>query len=549
MSSARDQLTQKQELLVKARKRFDATASAKDSLLEYMRLTMPDPQDPDDVTRTKYQITPQARLLCQIIEKCERREYQRVAISIGPQTGKSQILSRGAPAWLSGRDPGVNCILGSYNQDFANEFGDDVRALMNSAAHKQVFPQHQLRKGGQNKSLLITEDGGKLAFVGVGGSGTGKPADFFFVDDPIRNDDDAQSELYRERMWNWFNKVAGTRVHNNSVMIVVHTRWHEDDLIGRLCDPDHPERNKKYAGIADDWLHINIPAVVTDPKLAAALGLTLEPQVDPLVQSQFGTKPMASLWPERFSLPFLARQKRQDKRGFTALRMGRPTPEDGDYFKDTDIVEYHSPGELPKNLRMYGASDHAVTEKRKNDASVIGCVGIDENDDAWVLPDLVWDRMETDAIVETLLAQFKAHQPMLWWMESELISKSFGPFLHKRMHEERVYTAIDPVTPHADKKARARAIQGRMRMRKVHLPAFAPWYPDARNELLKFPYGTHDDFVDWLAHIGMGLTKELAASPVKLPDNVVRVGSIQWTLAQTKLKARREAREKATAAW
>ncbi|MGZ5836367.1 MAG: phage terminase large subunit [Xanthobacteraceae bacterium] len=542
-------LRQTQEDLVKARKRFDAAAGARDSLIEYMRLTMPDPNDPDDVTLSKYQITPQARLLCQIMEKVERRELQRVGISIGPQMGKSQILSRGAPAWMMGRNPEMNMILGSYNQDFANDFGDDVRAIVTSAAHRQVFPAHELRVGGASKSHLITSKNGKAAFVGVGGSGTGKPADVFVVDDPIRNDDDAQSEVHRQRVWNWFTKVANTRIHNDSAIVVVHTRWHEDDLLGRLCDPDHPMRNKDYAGIADDWTYINLPAVVDDPKLAQALGLTLELQSDPLVKSQFGSKPIAALWPERFSLNFLAKQKRMDKRGFMSLRMGKPAPEDGDYFKDSDLVLYHSPAELPKNLRKYGASDHAVTEKQKNDASVMGCVGIDDQDDIWILPDLIWDRMETDGIVESLLSLFKTHAPQLWWMESELISKSFGPFLRKRMHEESIYTTIDPVTVGKDKKSRARSIQGRMRMHKVHFPAFAPWWSDAHNELMKFPYGTHDDFVDWLAHIGQGLTKEIGATKPKDSENVIRVGGLKWMLRQTALRAKREQREKATAAW
>lgn len=542
----------------KAAARLESAREARDSMLKYLRLTMPDRNDPDDTALSGYVVTPQARLLTQLIEKVGRGEpfdvrdgqpIRNAAISIGPQTGKSQIISRAAPAWLSGRNPALNAILGSYNQDFANEFGDDVRSLVVSNAHKQVFPEYQLRKGGSAKDLLITTDGGKLAFVGVGGSGTGKPADVFVVDDPIRNDDDAQSEVYRERMWNWFTKVVSTRIHNESYVIVVHTRWHEDDLIGRLCDPDHPERNKKYAGIADDWLHINIPAVVEDERLAKALGLTLAIQQDPLVRSQFGVKPMAALWPQRFSLQFLAKQKRLDKRGFTALRMGKPAPEDGDYFHADDIVEYHSPDQLPKNLRIYGASDHAVSEKQKADSTVIGCVGVDDKDDIWVLPDLVWERMETDKTVEVLLDQFKRHRPALWWMESELISKSFGPFLHKRMLETKTYVTIDDVVPSKDKRTRARAIQGRMRMRKVHFPSFAPWYADARNQLMKFPYGTNDDFVDWLAHIGMGLTKEIAAPAGNDNEKVVQVGSIQWILAQTKKRERAEKARKAVAGW
>lgn len=524
-----------------AARRLDAVQKARDDLLVYLQLIMPDPNDPDDVTRTQYVVTPQARLLTQIVHEVERRKLQRVAVSVGPQTGKSLVLSRAAPAWLAGRNPGVNMILGSYNQDFANEFGDDVRAIIGSSAHRQVFPEHELRKGGGAKDLLISTKGGKAAFVGVGGSGTGKPADIFIVDDPIRNDDDAQSEVYRERLWQWFTRVVNTRIHNDSAVVVIHTRWHEDDLIGRLCDPDHPERDKKYAGIADEWTFINIPAVVDEPELAAALGLKLEAPSDPLVIQQFGDKPMASLWPGRFSLPFLAKQKRLDRRGFTALRMGKPAPDDGEYFKVADIVEYHSPRELPAVLRKYGASDHAVSLKQMADSTVIGCVGIDENDDIWVLPDLSWERMETDKTVEALLYQFKTHRPLLWWMESELISKSFGPFLYKRMQEERIYTSIDAVPVHKDKPTRARAIQGRMQHRKVHFPVFAPWWADAKNQLLKFPHGTHDDFVDWLAHIGQGLLKEVPAAHLsKEDDKVIAVGSIAWTLAQTRVKERRE---------
>ncbi len=534
---------------IRVAKRLIAAREAAENLLPFMRLTMPDPDDLDDVNKTLYEITPQAQILCEIMEKVERRELKRVAVSIGPQMGKSLVISRGFPAWANGRNPRINLMLGSYNQDFANEFGADVREIINSSAFKQVFPEYELRTGGAAKDLLINVQGGKSAFVGVGGSGTGKPADIFVVDDPIRNDDDAQSEVYRERLWNWFNKVATTRCHGDSAIVIVHTRWHEDDLIGRLCDPDHPERNKRYAGISDRWKYINLPAVVEDPDLARALGLKLQPQTDPFVVQQFGTKPISSIWPKRKPLSFLAEVRQQDRRAFEALNMGRPAPEDGDYFTKDMIVEYHR-HELPTDLRVYGASDHAVSTKQNADFTVLGCIGIDRNDDIWVLPDLVVDRMETDRTVEELLGQFKRNKPLLWWMENELISKSFGPFLKKRMMETSTYTALAPVTPAKDKKTRARAIQGRMQMRKVRFPAFAPWWPGARAQLLKFPYGTNDDFVDWCAHIGAGLLQEIAMSPTKAAnDAVVQTGSIQWILAQSRRQARDKKREAAQSGW
>lgn len=546
MSFDAETIAKKQEL-IRLKKRQLAHIEAKNSLLRYLELQMPDPENPEDVDLTQYIASPQAQILCRIMERVERGELQRVAVSVGPQMGKTQIISRGFPAWAAGRNPARHFILGSYNQTFAEELGNDVSAMIDSGAHRAIFPEHVQTKA--SASLHITTKGGKSAFVGVGGSGSGKPADFFVVDDPIKSDEEANSETYRERVWKWFNGIVFARARNRTGIVVVHTRWSEDDLIGRLCDPNHPERNKRYRGIAEKWTYINLPAVVEDPDLASSLGLALEIPEDPLVVEQFGRKPMAALYPQEKALPLLAEAKMMDARTFEALYMGRPAREDGEYFKADHIVEY-GPEELPSDLKFYGASDHAVSTKQDRDYTVLGCVGVDDNDDIWILPDIVWDRMPTDRTVEELLMQFKLHRPQLWWMESELISKSFGPFLHKRMVEERIYTTIDEVRPSKDKSTRARAIQGRMSMRKVRFPRFAPWYRDARTQLLRFPFGANDDFVDWLSHIGLGLMKArgLKRAPAN-DDNEPAVGSIEWIMRAAKKRAEQGRRAAANEGW
>jgi len=523
------------------------TLSAKDNMLDYMLTLQPDP-DSNDPLGSLFENTPLARLLCNVIEKVDRGELKRVCVSVGPQFGKSQVLSRGAPSWLSGRRPRRHMILGSYNDTFAQEFGGEVRDIIQSEGHKMVFPEHGLKRGSEAKDNLVTTKGGKLAFVGVGGSGTGKPADIFFVDDPFKNDDDAQSETYRNRVWNWFNSVAFSRCHKDSAIIIVHTRWHEDDLIGRLVDPDHPERNKKYKGIAERWSYYNLPAIVEDPSLAEALGLDLVVPKDPFIVQQFGEKPMASLWENRKSLAFLAEAKQNDSRIFGALYMGKPSPAGGTYFKEDHLIEYELE-ELPKNLRIYAASDHAVSEKQKADYTVMGCVGIDDLDNIWVLPSVVWERMETDRTVEEMLIMMKTEKPQVWWMESELISKSFGPFLKKRMHEEKIYTTLIPEKPSKDKRTRARAIQGRMAMGKVRFPRFAPWWANAKSQLLKFPYAANDDFVDWISWIGLGLVSEYAGDKPDEDDKVVQVGSIQWLLAAAEAEKRKKKQEASSRGW
>ena len=526
-----------------------ALREAQDDLLVFNRLIMPDVDDPDDVLKSRFEITPLARLLCQVIQRAVRGEgKRRIAVSVGPQMGKSQILSRAGPAWVQGRLPHANQILGSYNQPMASEFGDSVREIMNSPTYRQIFPDTVLRR--EQVDWLITTAGGRLAFVGRGGSGTGKPADFFWVDDPIKDNIEAQSDSTREETWNWFSRVAMTRAHSKSIIVVIHTRWNSDDLIGRLCDPEHPERSKSLRGIEKYWDYFCLPAVVDDPKLAKALGLELQIPENPEVRSAFGTKPMSSLWPGRKSLEFLAEAKIMDASGFSALYMGRPTSEEGEFFKADWLLEYDE-GDLPKDLVKYGASDHAVSVKQGKDYTVIGCVGVDANDDIWVLPDLVWERMQTDRTVEELISHMEMHRPACWWLEEELISKAFGPFLYKRMMEKKVYTLIDTIVPSKDKRTQARSIQGRMQMRKVRFPRFAHWWKDARAQLLKFDSAAYDDFVSFLSLIGLGLFKQYIPDEHKdeTTEDDLKSGSIQWILRNTEARAMHEKRARATAGW
>lgn len=538
------------EILLKAAKRLQAINAARNDLMSFIKLVKPDPQDQDDIDLSLYEETPVARLLVDIIHRVDRGILKRVCVSMPPQTGKSEVLSRNGPAWLAGRNPRRNMILGSYNQDFADEFGAEVRSILHTPAFRSIFPECIIRKGGGKTSLLTTTVNGKMAFVGVGGSGTGKPADLFFVDDPIRNDADAQSPTYRESIWSWFTKVAMTRIHNGSSIIVVQTRWSQDDLIGRLADPDHPERNGRFKGIDKRWTYINIPAIIQDPKLAKALGLTLEIPTNPDVVSMFGSDPMCSIWESRKPLPFYAEAKEADARGFSALQMGKPTPEDGDQFKAEWMVEYDRQ-DLPQDLVYYGASDHAVSQKTSADYTVLGCVGVDSRDHIWVMPDLIWKRLNTFQTVEEILMKMRQYDPAMWWMEADLISKSFGPFLYERMQDTKTYTVLDPVRPSHDKQTRSRAIEGRMSMKNVHFPRFAHWWPEAKGQMLRFPFGANDDFVDWLSWIGLGLMKQRRATPVvdDTDPDMPPVGTIAWVVKSAMLSRRKERMKMSSQGW
>lgn len=544
-----------------ALRRLIAVKEARTNMRAFMRLMMPNPENPEavallddkpEVVRagTNYQDTPQGGLFCEIIQDVGAGRRKRTGVSVPPQHGKTIHLSTFGAAWLWGSDPRSKLVVATYNEDRAAELGDDIQAVFNHPNFSMVFPGFALSPSSKGKMAMRTTAGGKLFFVGQGSGTTGKTADIFIIDDPIKDDVQVQSDDFREKLWRWFFSVAYSRGSNRTRMIVLHTRWHEDDLLGRLCDPNHPERRKLYAGIADDWEYLNLPGVIKDPELARVLGLSLEAPTDKRVIEQFGSEPMVALWASDKSLLHFSQWKRGDRRTFGALVMGEPAPDDGAFFTSDMILEY-DPEDLPKFLRFYGASDHAVSEKRQRDATVLGAVGVDKAGDIWVLPDAVWRNMETKDTVEELLAMFRRHDFMTWWMEDELISKSFGPFLRERMRKERVYTPIVTVRPSSDKLTRARAMQGRMSLRTVHFPRFAPWWVDARAQILRFPYGAHDDFVDFLSHIGNGLNTIISAEGIEAANANASIpsGSAAWIFRQAQIRAMNDKRKAANNGW
>jgi predicted phage terminase large subunit-like protein len=234
-----------------------------------------------------------------------------------------------------------------------------------------------------------------------------------------------------------------------------------------------------------------------------------------------------------------------DAPAFDSLYMGKPSPDDGDYFKAENLVVHNSPAEYPdkRELKVYAASDHALGEKQTNDYNVMGCFGVDKKNDIWIMPDLYWDRCDTGELLDEMIALMKRHEPQIWFAEDEHINKSIGPFRRKRMREEEVFkTAVQGLTSAVDLKSRARSIQGRTTQHMVHFPGWAPWWSRARAQMLKFPKATHDDFVSFLSLIGRGLDAEHPAEVEKPLEKVVRVGSIEWVKAESARRKRNETR-------
>lgn len=490
--------------------RAQAAMEARERFMPFIKFTMPDAEDPNDVTRSKYKNARHHDALARVIEEVVKGEIPFLILTMPPRHGKTEQVSKRLPAWVIGRFPQWNGVVGTYNDDFAADIGKEVRTIVKTPQFRQVFPAVSLQRGGAASDRLQTTAGGQWSFVGRGGSLTGRGAHILILDDLIKDDKEAQSQAIRDQAWNWFTKVAMTRRMGMKLVVMTFTRWHNDDPIGRLTDPENPHYNQK---LAEKIKIINLPAIAEED--------------DPL-----GRKPGEALWPDgpdKFDLDFLEEQRSLDPLGFEALYQQRPSLLDGDLFKRENI-RFYRPSELPDELRIYAASDHAVATGQRNDFTVLLKVGIDPQSNIYLL-ECDWRKMKSDVATEAMLGMCRGNmRPLLWWAEKGHISKSIGPFLKKRMLETNTYVNIREVTPVADKAQRAQSIAARVAMGKVFFPQGVPWVEKAINQMMAFPNGTHDDFVDTLAYIGLGLQSQFApaAASAKKRNELPKFGTLAW---------------------
>lgn len=488
--------------------RQQAIQAAREKFMPFIKFVMPDPEFPNDVSKSKYANAKHHDALASALERVVSGEIRFLILTMPPRHGKSEQVSRKLPAWLMGLFPDRHGIVATYNDDFASDFGKDVRSVVNSAPYKQVFPETKLMRGGGASDRLQTTKGGQWSFVGRGGSLTGRGGHILICDDLIKDDKEAQSQAIRDAAWSWFTRVAMTRRMGKKLTIMTFTRWHADDPIGRLTDPENEHYNR---ALAEKIKIINLPGIAEED--------------DPL-----GRAPGEPLWPDgpdQFDLEFLEEQRSLDPLGFAALYQGRPSVMDGTLFR-RESVRYYRPEDLPETLHFYCSSDHAVGTNQRNDPSVLLKVGLDAQENIYLL-DCIWKKMPTDEAVEAMLTMADGNmRPLLWWAEKGHISKSIGPFLKKRMLETGTFINLVEVTPAQDKATRAQSIAARFAMGKVFFPKDAWWTEKAINQLLSFPNATHDDFVDALAYIGLGLQKQIKAPGPSVPKGRPKFGTLAW---------------------
>jgi len=396
-----------------------------------------------------------------------------------PGSAKSTYVSICFPPFVMGRAPRTNVIGTSYGGDLARKFGRRCRQIARSPAYEDIMGTTLSGESSAADEWALTNESEYLG-LGILAGVTGHRADGLLVDDPIKGRQEADSETIREKTWEAYRDDLRTRLKPNAFQILILTHWHEDDPAGRLL----PIGYDNLTG----WVECR------DGHQWYVLCLQMEAERD---DDPLGRQRGDLLWSEWYRREDILAIKAHDARTWSSLYQQRPAPDEGIYFKREWFRWY---AEKPKHLRIYGASDYAVTEGG-GDYTVHVVVGIDADSNVYILD--VWrGQTESHVWVETFLDLVKQYQPLTWAEEDGQILKSIGPFIDRRMHERQIYCHREQFVTVRDKPTRCRAFQARTSMGKVYLPKDAPWLDALLGELLTFPAGRHDDIVDSLGTLG-----------------------------------------------
>lgn len=415
-------------------------------------------------------------MICDKLEAVERGEIDRLMIFMPPRHGKSELASRRFPAWYIGRNPKKQIITASYGADLATDFGRDVRNIVSSPEYASIFDT-KLRDDSRAANRWNTQEGGSYVAVGVSGPIGGRGADIALIDDPFKDRQDADSEVIRERVWRWYQSTLYTRLMPGGAIIVIQTRWHEDDLSGRLLD-----RQDKGG---DKWEVLDLPAEDNGK----------------------------ALWPEWYPMEALNRIKAAiGPRDWSALFQQRPTPDEGVFFKRENFWRYDIKS-MPA-VRKYQTADFAVTDEAEatdpdyTEIGIHGTASVEINGVEATKLYLCLDgwsgrKAPQDWVHEYFNLQ-KRHKPDCEFSEVGVIRRSIEGLLKQQRLKRKAFGHIEWMPHIGDKIANARALQQLSSMGLVGLPNNE--YGDyCLEQLIKFPAGKHDDAVDMMAMIARAI--------------------------------------------
>lgn len=392
----------------------------------------------------------------------------RLLVTMPPRHGKTELAAIRFPAWFLGRNPDRRIIVTSYGSDLAERISRQVRGVVASDRFRAVFPEASLSHDSASVAAwdLQAPHRGGLKAAGVGGPITGFGADLLIVDDPHKNREEADSQRARDAVWEWFTSVAYTRLEPGGRVLVIQTRWHEDDLAGRLLRDGGEELGR--------WKLLHLPAI--------ADGL--------------------ALWPERYPVSVLQDIRRTiGEYDWASLYMGTPSPREGSLFK-LDRIEIVSAA--PAGLPAVRAWDVAATVGAGDYTAGVLMAGPNAEGLYWIL-DVVrgqWGTEERNRIMRQTAAV--DGRDVLTLVPQD--PGSAGVDAAKAFIRTLAGYRVQSIRVSGDKVLRADPLSAQVNAGNVRMLR-GEWNRDLLEELRTFPLGRHDDQVDAAADAFAALTR------------------------------------------
>ena len=465
--------------------------------------------------------------LMEVLDKLQKGTLgkTRVLITMPPRHAKSFIASIHFPIYYLANKTNRNVLSTSYNQDLAKTFGRQVRDLAREQFISQAYPQFKMSEESRAVDDWRTTDGGTYFATGIGGSTTGRAATCLILDDPVKAREEAESATQRNKTWSYYVSALTTRKQpepdgTKPIEIVILTRWHPDDVAGRLMDTEDWKEG--------EWEHVNFPAIQTI-NAGEKRSVTELPDDDPRyiptgklhtvspAKRQYSTETEQALWGARFPLEELYKRKRLDKREFASLYQQTPYIVGGNLIKSGWWKQYDKRDVEFTTVLI--AADTAFKKTEQADYSVLMVLGIDQQGDMYII-DIVrnkWDFPELKKTCITLNAKWRGKGLRGFYIED----KASGQSLVQELRNSSGVSVI-PYKVNGDKIARLNSVTPLIEGGRVYLPQSAHWLDDFMEEAQSFPNGKHDDQIDALS-IGLdalsrmgGINQEMMNVPIQL---------------------------------
>lgn len=413
----------------------------------------------------RWELADHLRLLNRGLVGLARRKFRRLVVMMPPRHGKSELISHYFPAWWLGTFPEDRVILSSYEADFAATWGRKARTELEEWGPALWDVRVSQESSAANRWDLARHQGG-MTTAGVGGPITGRGANLLVIDDPVKNWEEAESPTYRERIWDWWRSTAYPRLEPDGVVVLIMTRWHEDDLAGRIL-----------AGDEEEWVELVLPGLAgPDDPLGRAEG--------------------EALWPERYDeKTLLATKQVLGSYFWAALYDQRPAPPTGRILQREWLQYYDEPPDIGYKVQLWdtGAKEDEAgktKDQQRRSYSVGATWGLGRRG-LYVLD--VWrERVEFPELKKAMVSQYKLHEPNIIVVEDA----SSGQAVVQELRRDTRLPITAVKVPRADKVLRFRAATPLFEALRVFLPVDADWREEWEKEHLAFPNAAFDDQVD-----------------------------------------------------